>query len=698
MTYETTAEPGLTALVKRRWRAMALTTGLSLAVGIPMLFVLPKSYQASAKLLVMRTEQRFGGLGILHNSLPELGGTSQPLFTQVELIRLPTSLRRVIETLDLRNDKGELLAVDELDRRIRVAPIKGTDLIELSYRDRDPLLAQRVVEALCTVYLESTEATRRERVMAGVKIVDEHLETAQDRLQEAEARLQEFKQSLGSVSLDQEIRASVGGLNELDQLIRHRRLALESLQAKASSLRSRLRMSPQEAMEAVTLAQSPRIRSLQEQLVEAETSPLRTQGLAPGHPELVALDARITMLKRELSGEIQSLVGQDRSLSPLDEIQLGLLRELTSVEAEMQATQAGMAAAERSRAALSASMKQLPAHERTLERLQREVQIAGQIYQDLLHKRAQAQQHLSNAPSYAQLVQAPAIPERPLNPLGGQAATILLLASMGAGFGVGSLREATDRRISPSALAEYLPEIPLFCSLPYLSKAELRSGELVVKSLASPAYMRGLLTLGLGLENHLGGFGGKVLVMTSTSPGEGKSMTVANLALCLRDLGKRVLLVDADLRRPRLHTIFRQDRPGKGLAELLLTGRALPEAIRRKEGIALVTAGTADVPLKQDKVWSQFQVLLDRWRTEYDVVLVDLPPLSIDAMVSRLAKHADGTIFLGNVQMMHPDVLLSGVHLLKNLDISPLAAVAISATSVPAESSYYVLASEAGRP
>ncbi len=698
MMYDTSADPSLAALFKRRWRVMALTSGLVLAAGIPLLLVMPKSFESSAKLLVMRTEQRFGGLGIVSNALPELGGTSQPLFTQVEMIRLPATLRNVIEKLDLRNGEGKPMTTDELAKRIRVAPIKGTDLIEVSYRDSDPHLAQQVVQNLCEFYLQNTESTRREGVQAGLKIVDEHMGSAQSRLSDAETRLREFKQTLGSVSLNQEIQASVRDMGDLNTLIRNHQLALESLQAKAASLRSRLRMSPREAQEAAALAQNPRLRALQEQLVTAETSPLRTQGLAASHPDLMALESRIAMLKQDIGAEIRLLVGRQQAFRPLDDIQIGLLRDLTSTEVEIMATKASISAAERSRSSLSASMTQLPAHEMTLERLQREVVMAGQIYQDLLQKREQARQHLSIAPSFAQVVQAPEIPERPLIPLGGQAGSVLLLASLAAGFGAGTLRDVLDRRVSPTALAGYMPDIPIFCSLPLLSKSEKRQGELIVTTMSSPAYLQSLMTLGLALENHLGGFEGQVIVMTSTSTGEGKSMTIANLALSLRDMGKRVLLVDGDLRRPRLHTIFGENDPGLGLSEALLNRLSPAEAVREKEGIHLVSAGSAELPFKQAKLRTQLAPLLSHWRKEFDVILIDLPPLSMVAEVAQVAKQADGTLFLGNFQKVGPEALLAGVQMMQAVGIPILGALSISPFSSAPEASYYLVASEGDRP
>ncbi len=697
MMYDSNSDSGLASLIKRRWRLMALTSGIVLTAGIALLSVMPKSYPSSAKLLVMRTEQRLGGMGLLHDALPQLGSLSKPLYTQVEMLRLPPSLQRVIERLNLTDAKGKPLSTESLAERIRVTPLTGTDLIEVAFRDPDPQIAQQVVAALCDVYIQSTETTRREGVRAGLKIVDEQLATVRLRLSDAEDRLTAFKTTSGSISLNQEIQASVHDLSELTTLIRTRKLHLEGQQAKAQSLQSKLRMPFDEALETAALAQNPRLRMLQDQLLVAETSPLRTQGLAPSHPDRVALEGRIALLKGELAAEMTALGKNGKASSPLDDIQISLLRELTSTEAEVMATQASILAAERSRETLSASMAPLPGTEITLVRLQREVDMASQIYQDLLQKREQARMNLSIAPSYAQVVQHPEVPERPLIPLGGQVGTVLMLASLAAGFGTASLRDLFDRRGNSNALAVYLPGTPIFCSLPLLSKAEKRNGELIVKSASSPTYLQGINTLGLALENQLIGTPGHVIALTSSSPGEGKSMTLANLALCLKDMGHRVLLVDADLRRPRIHAIFGETSPGHGLADGLSERIPPMELIRRRDDMHLVTCGSATNPSQRGRLKTHLKPLLDAWRQEYDYILIDLPPLSMVAEVAQMAKHADGMLFLGNSQKVSQAAFLSGVRLMQSVGIHLLGAISISPRDTSPEASYYLSAGEGDR-
>lgn len=697
MIYDTTSNTGMVSLIQRRWRLMSLTCGIVLATGIAGLSVLPKTYESTAKLLVMRTEQRFSGLEILQNALPELTGSSQPLNTQVELIRLRPVLHDVIHQLDLKDANGQPLLAEDLAARILVTPIKGTDLIEITYRDSDPQRTQQVVAALCEVYLQNTDTNRRGGVEQGLKFVDEQLATAQARLNDAESRLQKYKQTSGSISLNDEIQASVRDLSELNTLIRSRKLEVESLKARAKSMRSKLRMAPQDALEAATLAQNPRLKSLQDQLVAAETSPLRNQGLAPDHPDLVALNHRIAMLKDEVQTEIRNLLGRKGSLRTLNDIQVGLLRDLTSTETELMAAQAGLTAAEKSRMVLSAAMAQLPGHEITLDRLEREVTVTSQIYQDLLQKREQARLNLSIAPSFAQVVQAPVIPARPLIPLGGQAGSVLVLTSLAMGFGAGALRDLFDRRVAPQALASSLPELKIVSTLPVLSKAELKGGELVVKTGASPSYEQAISTLGLALEEQLDGVNGRVIAMTSSSPEEGKSVTLANLATSLTEMGHRVLLVDADLRRPRAHAILGDATPGTGLSELLLE-RATPGAvIRSMGGVDLVTAGSTKVPFKLAKLKARLKPLLDAWRPNYDFILVDLPPLAMVAEVAHVAKQSDGLLFLGNFQRVTPEALFSGVQLLRAVKIPILGAVSITTPSHSPDAKYYLIAGEGSR-
>ncbi|HEY9898045.1 MAG TPA: polysaccharide biosynthesis tyrosine autokinase [Pantanalinema sp.] len=698
MTYDTQQHQDLISFLSRRWRVLGLTFAVVVAAGSAALPFIPKTYQATTKLLIVRNDQRMGGFNIANESLPQLTMDSKPLQTQAELIRVSPVLREVIARLDLRAADGRPLTPDQLADQIAINPIKGTDLIEVSYTARDPQRAQQVVTTLCSVYLQHTERSRREGISEGMRYVDEQLEAARVKYADTESRLQAFKLKAGSIALPQEIQASVQALYDLDQTIRMRRLDLESARARVATLRSQLGMTSRDALELAAITQNPRLRELQAQLLAAEASPLRSQGLAPDHPEMLALADRVAVLKRSIEEEIQGTLGHKATVRSLGDVQLGLLQQLVMAETEVRTLESNLHAAERSRAKLNAGLAVFPGREQQLARLSRDAEVANQLYRQLLQKREEA--HLSRAvPSaYAQVVQPAELPGEPSFPRKGVSIPALFLLGLSTAFGAGLLREQLDRSLRSQELAACLPEVGIIASIPTLSRHELRRGELVVKHASSPQYVEALKALAIALEDRYPAGGeGAVLALTSSLPGEGKSVTVANLAFCLAEAGYRVLLVDGDLNRPRLHAVFGEENSNGGLAELLSERIHPQDAVRQVGKVGLVKAGKAKLNMARLK--RNLKPALDEWRQAYDFVLFDLPPLGMFANVAYFAKQCDGVMLLANLQRTSREAFGMGLQQLRSTRIPLVGLVAVAQRApLVRMSGYYLSAGEGERP
>lgn len=677
MLQATPQDPSLKSLLTRRWRSMSLTFGLALTVGTALLSVLPKQYLASSKLLVMRSDQRLGGMRVVNDAIPELTGASNPLYTQIELLRSNPVIEDAIFRLNMHTQDGSLVPVEQIARHLDVTSIKGTDLIEVQYHASDPERAQRIVSAICESYLRATEQFRRDGVRDGLKFLDEQLERAKARLVQTETKLASYKRQSGAIALGDEVPTTVHELGDLDTSIRQRTLDFEAARARAASLQRQLGMSSQAALEAAAVAQSPRMRAIQDQLLAAETSPLRSDGLADDHPDLIALNHRVTQLQRQLKEETTSLTGHAH-LQALDEVKQGLLQQLITAENDASAEAASLKAAEASRKQLIEQMAAIPGHELDLARLTQEVDVAREVYQGLLQKREEARLNLAIAPTYVRVVQRAEVPHQPDSPMRAQGLPVMILLSLAAAFGFGVLRDLLDRPKPSLELGAYVPELSIFATVPALSPQERRDHELVVKYGANEAYLEALRGLGLALEGHLDAPRGKVIALTSTMTGEGKSVTLANLALCLARAGNRVLLVDGDHRWPRVHELFGQPNAAQGLSDILIDGLLPSEAVLRLGEIDVVKAGSARLTSSVLRLKQQLKPTLDAWREQYDFVLLDLPPLLMFSEVTHFAKHADGVLLLANLLRVTPETLSMGMQQLQAVRIPLLGMVAIS--------------------
>jgi len=264
----------------------------------------------------------------------------------------------------------------------------------------------------------------------------------------------------------------------------------------------------------------------------------------------------------------------------------------------------------------------------------------------------------------------------------------LLVGLLGA-FGLDRL----DRRIRSKASAEEAFGVPVIAEVPRISKAV--QGELLARTQPSSPFVeayRGLRTyVALWAPEIDQEDGHRVLVVTSPLPGEGKTTTVAHVAAMLAEIGRSVVVVSADLRRPRLHEYF--DLPaGPGLVEALaakqtppvFVGLDRPTSVR---GVRLVPSGP---PLENPApLFEHAGELVHAVRGLADFVLIDAPPLLVANDAVEMARHADGVVLVARSGQTTVDASERSAEILERLEIPIVGAVLVGSEAASSASRYY---------
>lgn len=168
----------------------------------------------------------------------------------------------------------------------------------------------------------------------------------------------------------------------------------------------------------------------------------------------------------------------------------------------------------------------------------------------------------------------------------------------------------------------------------------------------------------------------KTILVTSSSAGEGKSTNVANLAVVYAQEGKKVLIVDADMRKPSIHSIFGIDNVD-GLSTVLSMQGEVAEAIQETPIVGLSILPSGPVPPNPMELLSSamFHKLVKLLRDEYDIVLFDAPPIMAVADAQMLANECDGTLLIVMSGVAHKENVLKAKNLLLNSKAKILGAV-----------------------
>lgn len=328
------------------------------------------------------------------------------------------------------------------------------------------------------------------------------------------------------------------------------------------------------------------------------------------------------------------------------------------------ALQVRMDELEKERDELNRLLSDMASKDEGLVPLLREQKVMEELYLMLLKKREENALALATTEPSARILEAafgsnaPAAPRLPLMTMGGMAGGALLcLVSLMAG-------SALNTRVKDRKDLAGLVNLPLAGELPLLSRKERKKLPLVVmdsRSFMEECFhmLRNNTELML-LPNPEGA--SRILFLTSTREGEGKTFTALNLAAAYAQTGKKVLLIDGDLRKASL-SAFYGGKNGKGLAHLLMNPLASPDSVLRSgekfPGFDMVPAG----PIPPNPVAlltrGHFEDLLRYWRTRYDRIIVDGCPYEAVADASLMARHADVVLYVVRCGMIEKQYLPS---------------------------------------
>jgi polysaccharide biosynthesis transport protein len=318
--------------------------------------------------------------------------------------------------------------------------------------------------------------------------------------------------------------------------------------------------------------------------------------------------------------------------------------------------------------------------------LKRELEGNKEILNSLLarHKETDIAQELKA--SNIRIVDMAAVPQTPIRPNKTRDILMGLLLGAALSTGLAYLLESVDNTLkSPDDVRSHL-RMPLLGVIPEVPG----SGDVIVlEARAQGPFLEGYRALRTALAYSWPDQAPRVLVVASTAPGEGKTLVSVNLALTLASGGGKVLLVDADLRKPRAHTLLK-GRKSPGLSDVLV-GKASPsESIQRCGGttLGLLASGTG-VPSPADLMSNQtMRGLLDQLRGLYDWIVIDTPPVGAVAEALILAPLSDGAVVVAGAEMVPRRAIMDSLQRLHETGARILGIV-LNRTHIERYSSYY---------
>lgn len=705
------------------WRGKYLILAIVLLLLIPTILYLQQLtplYTATAEVLIESGES---GDTLLDRSNPYRARLNEvTIMTESEVLTSTPLAWQVIQKLGLENDPeynlrlrkpsafgmfvADLLALEWVPEEWRPARPVPT-VPELSPEARDKIEKARIVKRF--LGLVNVRASRRSHVISVAATSESREKAARianmvvefyilDRL---EAGFQETRRVTGWLSerleglrrdvaiaeaaveqyrmtnnlrrnSDRAGTISEQQLSEINSRLVIARADLAQRQARLEQVRSlvRQRGSVETSSDALQSQLIQRLREQEVTLIREMSDAAKTFG--DRHPRLISLRADLNELRAKIALEVEKIG--------------------TSIANELEVAAAGVRTLERELSSLRRTTDSAGEAEIRLRELERDAETGRELYQSFLarFKRDAQQDRIQRA--NARLLSPAEIPLGPSSPRSTLIVAAVLLIGFAAGIALVFLLDHLDNAVRSTHEAEDITGLPVFASVPI---ARRRGGNAETQVLKRPRSgladafrtLRTALTLSGTPED-------KVIMVTSSVPEEGKSFVALCLARQFKRTDERVLLIDADLHRPRLHKVVKVDA-ARGMLQLLNGSGTLEELIVRDEvgGIDFLPAGRlggekrkSDEPV-MDLTSEALESVMEMLRARYDRIILDTPPVLAVADTRVLAGVADRVIYLVRWNSTPREAVRTGVRLLRDAR-AKLAGVVLSRVDVRRHARY----------
>lgn len=547
-------------------------------------------------------------------------------------------------------------AVAAFRSRITVRPVPRTSLVDLVFRAYDPKFAAMAANGLAQTFVDESRSDRSDQSTEATRWLEARLQAEQEQARSSFEALRSYEDRSGSSNLEARQRLAEAKLQQASSQLLQAGSERASKKAYLDQLRG---MTVSELMTLPELAANTAFQAIRKDLVDTELRKGELdQSLGPLHPDVVGLETRIRSLRLTLANEARGVV--------------------RSVEAEYEAAarqEAVLAGSVRSAQVEMAGLRDKSPEYQTLKR---DADTSNEIAQTLARRGKEAGVESAVTDRTVRLIEPAEAPQYPAFPDRTGNLQIALLVGLATGVLLVAAKERLDTTlktpddIRDSLRVPFLGFVPDLSTLPELA---MKTNLNAARSPASPLSesYRVIRTNVMAVATSVNG---RVLLLTSIHPGEGKSSTALNLAAAIAQTGATAILVDSDLRRPTVHSNLSLPR-SPGIRDLLTRNLAFQDVVRNGPipGLSALTSGaTPDNPAELMGC-EEMRSLMRDLAAAYDWVIVDAPPIGGMADALVVGGLVDGIILVVEGDRTTRDVAIDGVAQLTSVGGRVLGAI-----------------------
>ena len=706
-------------LSRRKWLiVLTFISFLGAAVGFSL--IATPVYEAATTIMI----EKEGGMEDHIFSVSTFMKKEVAIKTQVEILKSRTLAEGVIDAILSSFDKeafenmmtgkdGVLLTksqmVKTLQSNLKITPIRDTDIIEVKVTAKYPRMAALLANTVADQYRQQSLQLSRGEITEVRQFLQQQLRIIQDSLRLAEEDLKDYMQEEEVSALPEETAELVKQLATFESLFNEAKIELETNQKRLDHTKKQLSHRKSQLLEEITQTSTPMIAKLREEItkLEAMRAEYVAQGFEETHPKMQQILTRIKETKSKLIEETSQLVSRELTLrDPLSYSQ-ELVGKILAMEIEIQSLSAKADALGRIVNRYSQRMNMLPEKSLKLARLQRSTNVGENIFLMLKEKYEEARIKEAGQIGNVRIVDKAITPEKPIRPK--KKLNVLLGAFLGLLMGGGmafflesldtSLKSIEDIEDQGLSVLGYVPKIrsTKVARKHRKERSQIQDKDVrktasnlithfAPKSPVSEAYR----TFRTNIQFTNLDSPPQTILVTSPGPGEGKSTTVANLAITFAQMGTKTMLMDTDFRRPILHSIFGLEKE-IGITNHLV-GKAPLEMVIKKTTVPnldIITCGVIPPNPSELLASEKMKGFLEQLKAKYQMILFDSPPVIAVTDAAVLSLLLDGVVLVASAGQTSQQGLTRAKTLLENVKAKILGVVLNKVEAKSTYGSYY---------
>jgi polysaccharide biosynthesis transport protein len=516
--------------------------------------------------------------------------------------------------------------IDEFLAGVSIVPVRNSRLVEIRYSSSDPVFAAAAAGALANSYIQQNVEFKFNTSKEASDWLSNQLGEQRAAVDASEKALQQYKERYGAVSAaDSGSNIVVARLTELSSALTKAKTERINKEAHYNQLKSMEATGSLDAMPSVLA--NDYLQKLKASLTDLQRQQAQLgERYGPRHEQMIKVRSEIDTTEVKLQTEVAKVVESVRN-----EYETALNEERS----------------------LQSALNQQKGEALTLGRtgielgvLQREADSNRQIYESLMQRTKETDISSARRSSNVRIVDPAEVPRAPISPNIQRDMLIAFGGSLLFAVGLAFVFERLDNRIKTPQELKATVGVPFLGMVP-ITPLPKGAADPVLGNGVSPNFAEAFKTIRTNVLFSSADEGMRTLVITSAGPGEGKSVVSSNLAMALAQTGQRVLLIDADMRRPRVHEIFGFPQE-PGLSNVL-TGNARPsDAIRRSGVNGLWYLSSGHIPPNPAELLGsdKFADFIGSLEQHFEWVVIDTPPVLVVADSSIVANKASGVVFV----------------------------------------------------